>query len=104
MPILPEIKLETMTTKNSEIRGDDVVERSSCSIDVALSVLVVTKNQPKSTRNAMKFMLEAIQGNGKKRGPILVKRKGGKLEVVDGNATTNAAKELGIKTLPVEIV
>lgn len=54
------------------------------------------KKQPESVKRALAYMERAASGEGKKRGPILVKKMdGGKYYVVDGQATVAALRELG---------
>ena len=87
-----------------DISGDDVIAREENSIDLNVALLTTTKNEPTSIEAARKYMVAAAYSNGPKRGPILVRKNGEEFIVVDGNATTNAARILEIESLPANII
>jgi len=72
---------------------------------VSTSMLDVTRNRPRGIHNASKLMQTAAAGKSAKREPITVfKKPDGRYEVVDGNSTTNVAKQHNWKELPVREV
>jgi ppGpp synthetase/RelA/SpoT-type nucleotidyltranferase len=85
--------------------ASDIQTKSATAKLVPVSNLVVEKENPrKSIDKAKGFMKGAFEGKNPKRGPIKVnKRSDGKYLVVDGNATTVAAREMNIGKLYVEV-
>ena len=57
-------------------------------------------NYEDSIKNALGYMRLAADGKGKKRAPISVRKQGDSYLVLDGNATSSAAKRAGWKTIP----
>ena len=93
-----------MMTNPKCISGDDVIAREEESVDLNVALLTTTKHEPKSIEVARKYMVAAAYSNGPKRGPILVRKNGEEFIVVDGNATTNAARILEIESLPANVI
>jgi len=98
-------KLEGCTDCEGEkLKAKDVLAPTKESSLVSVDKLIVEKKNPrKSINNAKNLMQKAAKGELKKRGPISVRDNGdGTFTVLDGNATTVAAKEMGIPSLYVQ--
>jgi hypothetical protein len=69
---------------------------------IPVSKLETIRARPTGIENAEKHMLNAYNGEGKKRVPVQVEEgEHGKFKVFDGNSTTAIAKKHGWKYLPV---
>lgn len=69
---------------------------------IPVSQLETIRARPKGIQNAEKYMLDAYNGEGKRRVPVLVEESpDGKFTVLNGNSTTAIAKKNGWKHLPV---
>ncbi|MFH5884021.1 hypothetical protein ACG2F4_06890 [Halalkalibaculum sp. DA3122] len=74
---------------------------------VPISWLRPTRKRPKGVANAFFYMRQAYQGIIPRRKPISIrpnKEEKGLCDIVDGNSTYFVAKQIGMKSLPIEIV
>jgi len=105
-PIVPRGKQEmkdwaAQIPLPDELNGqlNDYFESTPGSVDIPITMLTEKPNPKQSVDNAAKYMRAAQDGVLDKRGPIRVMPVGVGYQVIDGSATTAAARRYGLTSV-----
>jgi hypothetical protein len=83
---------------------DHFFDISEATAILPINWLRPTRKRPKGIANALIYMRQAYQGKIPRRKPISVRLNRteiGLFDIVDGNSTYIAAKQIGIKSIPI---
>jgi len=88
-------------------RLDHFFDMDEATAIIPTSWLRPTRRRPKGIANAFIYMRQAYQGLIPRRKPISIRssaKEKGLFDIIDGNSTYFVAKQIGMKSLPIQIV